>query len=331
MNVAINGFGRIGRVFFRIAFERGVNIVAINDVHGADYAAYLLKYDSIYGRYNRKVEVKDNFLVVEGKRIKILSEREIEKLPWKKLGVDVVIEATGVFRDPKDAAKHVKNGAKYVLISAPAKERKPNITVVPGVNHQKLKKEHKIISVASCTTNCLVPVVHVLHNKFGIKRAFMTTVHAYTNDQDLHDGANKKIRRGRAAAINMIPTTTGANESVAEIIPELLGRIGGVAIRVPVAIGSLVDLVAELKKDFDVKAVNKEFKRAAENELKGILDYSEEELVSSDVVGTTYSGIVDGLSTQKDGNLVKILAWYDNEWGYCCRVVDVVKILDRFL
>lgn len=331
MNVAINGFGRIGRTVFKLLHGRKINVVAINDVHGAEVAAYLLKYDSIYGKYKRKISFDKDFLIIDGKKIKVESEREIAKLPWKKLGVDVVIESTGVFTDPKDAKQHLNAGAKYVLITAPCKGEKPSLTVVPGVNHHRLKKNMNIISVASCTTNCLVPVVHVLHKNFGVKRALMTTAHAYTNDQELHDSFHKKFRRGRAAALNIVPTSTGAAEAIDEVMPELKGRVNGLAMRVPVAVGSLVDLVAELDKKFDAKDINTAFKKSAEKELKGILEYSEDELVSSDVIENAHSAVFDSKSTQVDGNLVKILAWYDNEFGYSNRVVDVVEMLKKWI
>lgn len=325
MKVAINGFGRIGRTVFKIALQRGVNIVAINDVHGPGDAAYLLKYDSVYGPYDKEVRVGKDYISVGGKRIKVLSEREPEKLPWRKLKIDGVVESTGAFTDRKDAAKHLKAGAKKVIISAPAKY--PDITIVPGVNEKKLMKKHKIISMASCTTNCLAPITKVLNDKLGIEKAFMTTVHAYTNDQGLHDTSHKKPARGRAAAANIVPTTSGATEAVIQTIPELKGKLTGLALRVPVICGSIVDLVAKVKKSFNVKMVNKILKKAAEKELKGIIQYTEEPLVSSDIIGNTNSAIVDGSNTQKLGDLVKVLAWYDNEWGYSCRMVDVIKML----
>ena len=329
MNIAINGFGRIGRVFFRIAFARGMKIVAINDVHGPEDAAYLLKYDSTYGKYNKSVIVSGNNLIVDGKKIRVLSEREPEKLPWKEMNVDVVIESTGVFRDRAGVMKHLIAGAKRVIITAPADD-KPDITVVPGVNHKDLKANHKILSVASCTTNCLVPLAKVLHDNFEIKRALMTTVHAYTNDQSLHDESHKKPRRGRAAAMNLIPTTTGADSAIIEVLPELKGKINGLAIRAPVHCGSLVDLVAELKKEFDVEKINASLKKASEGYLKGIMEYSKDNLVSSDVIGNQHSCVIDSLCTQKNGNLVKVLAWYDNEFGYSNRVADVVAMLKKW-
>ena len=330
MKIAINGFGRIGRSVFKIALERGFNIVAINDVHGTEDARYFLKFDSIYGFYNKKVKVDKDNIIVDGKKIKVKNERDNYKLPWKEMGIDVVIESTGVFIDRKSCLKHIERGTKYVILTAPAKENKLDITIVPGVNHNKLKKEHRLISVASCTTNCLAPILKVLNEKFGINRALMTTIHAYTNDQNIHDSSHKKVRRGRAAGLNIIPTTTGAADSVIEVMPDLLGKINGLAVRVPVAIGSLIDLVAELKSKFDIKTVNNEFKKASKSELKGIMEYSEEEIVSSDVIRNPHSTIIDGLSTQKDGNLVKVLAWYDNEYGYSNRVVDVLAMIEKW-
>jgi len=255
-----------------------------------------------------------------------LSEREPEKLPWKKMGVGVVIEATGKFTDRTGAGKHLKAGARKVLITAPSKT-KVDLTLVPGVNDKDLGRKDKIISVASCTTNCLAPVLKVLNESFGIKKAMITTVHSYTNSQALVDGFSKKRRRGRTAGLNMVPTTTGATKSVVEVMPELKGKVIGLAIRVPIACGSLLDVVAELDKRMDVKLVNRAFKKAAASNLKGVLSYTEEEIVSSDVIGDSYSVVIDGLSTMQSGKLVKILAWYDNEWGYSNRVVDVIKRL----
>lgn len=329
MNVAINGFGRIGRIVFKLCIEKKINVVAINDTHGAENAAYLLKHDSIYGRYKEEVSYDKNNLIVKGKKIKVISEREIAKLPWKALKADVIVESTGAFTNPADAKQHLASGAKYVLITAPCKGR-PDLTVVPGVNHHLLKKDMKIISVASCTTNCLVPVIDTLHKNFNLKRALITTVHAYTNDQVIHDSFHKKVRRGRAAAINIVPTSTGAAEAVDEVLPELKGKVNGLAVRVPVAIGSLTDVVAELSKEFTTEQINAAFKKASQKELKGILEYSEEELVSSDVIGNPHSTVFDSLSTQVDGNLVKVLAWYDNEFGYSNRVVDVIQMLKKW-
>ena len=331
MKIAINGFGRIGRAVFRIAQEQKLNIVAINDLHGAEDACYLLQHDSIYGRFPTKINTQNDYIIVNNKKTKVLSEKDPSKLPWKKLGVDIVVESTGIFCDRDGASLHLKAGAKYVLITAPIKgEKNPDVTIVPGVNHSQLKKEHKIISVASCTTNCLTPVLKVLHENFIINRALVTTIHAYTNDQVLHDQFHKKRRRGRAGALNMIPTSTGAAEAVAAVLPELTGKVNGLAVRVPVSVGSLVDLVAVIEKPADADKINASFKKASEKQLKGILEYSEEDLVSSDVIKNTHSALFDAKSTQVEDNLVKVLAWYDNEWGYSCRVIDVIKILNKW-
>jgi len=328
MNIAINGFGRIGRIILKIALESKLKIIAINDVHRAEYAAYLLKYDSIYGKYEGNVSFSGEFLIVNGKKIKVISERDPAQVNWKTMGVDIVVESTGVFTDRDSTSKHLTSGAKYVVVTAPAKQ--PDITIVPGVNHKNLKREHKIISVASCTTNCLVPMLKVLNESFGIERGLVTTVHAYTNDQMLHDSFHKKKRRGRAAGLNLVPTSTGAAEAVADVMPELAGRVNGLAVRAPVACGSLVDLVAELKGEVPVEMVNAAFKKYSLSMLKGILEYSEDELVSSDVIGNPSSSVFDSLSTQVDGNLIKVLAWYDNEFGYSNRVVDVLKMVNKF-
>ncbi len=328
MKVAINGLGRIGRLVFKIALEKGINIVAVNDLCDAKSLAYLLKYDSVYGNYDKKVEAGKDFLKINEKTIKVFSEKKPEKLPWKKLGIDVVIESTGFFED--EAYKHLKAGAKKVIISAPSK--KCDATIVLGVNEEKLKKEHKIISMGSCTTNCLAPVAKVLQDNFGIKRGFMTTVHAYTNDQKILDMPHKKLRRGRGAAVNIIPATSGATISVAEAIPSLKGKMNGLALRVPVVCGSIVDFTAELNKNVTKEQVINAFKKAAPGKMKGILQYTEDELVSSDVIGNSHTSIVDGLSTQvlgngKSGNLVKVLAWYDNEYAYSCKMVELIKLL----
>ena len=329
MRIAINGFGRIGRMIFRIAIERGFDIVAINDVHGIDNTVYLLKYDSVYGRFNKKISTKGKKLIVDGKEIEVISQRDPSKLPWKRLKVDIVVEATGAFRERKQVCMHQKSGATYAVLTAPCKGKKDvDITVIIGVNDNKLKKSHKIISVASCTTNCLVPIAKVLHDKYKIKWGTMSTIHAYTNDQALQDSSHRKTRRGRAAAQNIIPTTTGASESIAKIIPDLLGKIQGIAVRVPVATGSLVDLTLELQKKFTVKQVNQDFKKLASEQMNGILGYTEDPIVSSDIIGDSHSAMVDGLSTSKEGNLLRVLAWYDNEYGYSSRVVDVIAKIE---
>ncbi|MFH1290172.1 MAG: type I glyceraldehyde-3-phosphate dehydrogenase, partial [Nanoarchaeota archaeon] len=309
MNIAINGFGRIGRAIFKIALDKGIHIPVINHPRGVEDAAYILKYDSVYGRYEKPVKAGKDFLQVGNKKIKILQERDPLKLPWKAMKIDIVIEATGAFRVPKEAAKHIKAGAKYVIITAPAKEGKPDITLVPGVNQNKLSKDHKIISVASCTTNCLAPMVKVLNDAFGIENALMTTIHAYTSSQGLVDGSARKPARGRAAALNIVPTSTGASEAVTEALPELKGKIQGMALRVPVASGSMTDLVAELKKPTSVKQVNKAFKKAEQTTMKGVLACNDEPLVSSDIIRTPYSSILNTQETKVCGNMVKIMSW----------------------
>jgi len=324
VRVAINGFGRIGRLVFRAGFdEQELDFVAINDLTDAKTLAYLLKYDSTFGRLNQEVLAKGENLLVAGKDIKVSSEKDPSNLPWKDLNVDLVIEATGIFRKAEDAKKHLSSGAKRVIITAPAKNE--DITVVMGVNEEKYdSKKDKIISNASCTTNCLAPIAKVLLDEFGIEKAIMTTIHSYTNDQRILDFPHKDLRRSRAAAINMIPTTTGAAKATALVIPELKGKIDGMAIRVPTPNVSLVDLSVLVKKETDEDAVNAAFKKAAEGSLKRYLEYTEEPLVSRDFNGTDKSAVFDGMSTKViDGNLVKVLAWYDNEWGYSCRVVDL--------
>ncbi len=329
MRIAINGFGRIGRIVFRVLAERGIQVAAINDPHGIDTAAYLLKYDTAYGPFNGTIEKRGNILVVNGKKTEIVTERDPLRLPWKDMKIDVVIESTGVFTDGKSAAQHILAGAKKVVITAPATN--VDAMIVPGVNHEKLAKHHNTISVSSCTTNCLTPVVKILNETFGIERALMTTVHAYTNDQVIQDSDHKKPRRGRAGAMNLIPTTTGAAHAVEDVMPEMKGRLTGLAVRAPVICGSLIDLTAELRHPFSIELVNDVFKKASEKKYKGIVEYSEEELVSSDIIGNKNSAVFDAKSTQKSGNLVKVLAWYDNEYGYSNRVVDVVMMLKKFV
>ncbi|MDE4542330.1 type I glyceraldehyde-3-phosphate dehydrogenase [Thermoanaerobacterium sp. R66] len=332
VKVGINGFGRIGRNFFRAALKKNVDldIVAFNDLTDAKTLAHLLKYDSTFGQFEGEVIAKEDSLVVNGKEIKILKETDPAKLPWKELGVDIVIESTGRFTNKEDAVKHIEAGAKKVIISAPAKNE--DITIVMGVNEDKYDPNaHHVISNASCTTNCLAPFAKVLHNKFGIKRGLMTTVHSYTNDQRILDLPHKDLRRARSAAMSIIPTTTGAAKAVALVLPELKGKLNGFAMRVPTPDVSVVDLVAELEKSVTVEEINAALKEAAENELKGILGYTDEPLVSMDFKGDSRSSIVDGLSTMvMEGNMVKVVSWYDNEWGYSNRVVDLAKyVADR--
>lgn len=329
IKVAINGFGRIGRNAFKISLEekRNWEIVAINDLTDAATLAHLLKYDSLYGKFNGTVEAKDDILIVNGKEIKVIAERDPEKLPWGQMGVDIVIEATGIFRSKDQAMKHINAGAKKVVITAPAK--KEDITIVMGVNDEKYNpSEHHIISNASCTTNCLAPFAKVLNDRYGLKRGLMTTIHAYTNDQRILDLPHEDLRRARAAGQSIIPTTTGAAEAVALVLPELKGKLSGMAMRVPTPTVSVVDLVAELGKDVTKEELNAAFSEAANGSLKGILKYSEEPLVSVDYKQDPHSSIVDGLSTTvMENNMVKIVAWYDNEWGYSVRVVDLVDLI----
>lgn len=330
VKVAINGFGRIGRTILKEALKRKVNIVAINDIHGIKDAEYLLKYDSVHGNYPVSVSTQGNKLSVGGKKILVLNNHDPEKISWKKLGVDVVIESTGAFRDRLGAIKHLKSGAKKVIVTAPMKSDKgdgSDITIVPGVNHKDLKKNHKIISIASCTTNCAAPVLKILDDAFGVKNVFLTTIHAYTSSQALIDGSHKEPRRGRAAASNLVPTTTGAHKAIVEVMPKMKGKIEAVAIRAPVISGSIIDLTVQLGKQANPKQINQVFKKASKGEFKGILQYTEDEIVSSDILGNTHSAIFDSKLTQTQKGLAKIFAWYDNEVGYSSRVVDVVKLL----
>lgn len=326
MRVAINGFGRIGRAVFRRALETGMDVVAVNDLIGVDNIVYLLRYDSVYGRWNRSVEAGDGFILVDGKKVMVCSEKNPVKLPWGKLGVDIVIESTGLFRKRSDASKHLKAGAKKVIISATAKD--VDYMVVLGVNDDELKKEYKIISMASCTTNCIAPIVKILDDEFGLESGFLTTVHAYTGGQSLIDGSHKDFRRGRAAGVNLVPTTSGAAKATGEVVSNVKGKIDGMAIRAPVVCGSVCDFVGVLKKESSVEEVNDVVKKAS-RKMKGILEYSEEELVSSDVIGNSVSSVFDSKLTKVNGSIVKVLAWYDNEWGYSCRVVDLIKRLEN--
>ncbi|MTI66388.1 MAG: type I glyceraldehyde-3-phosphate dehydrogenase [Firmicutes bacterium] len=330
MKVAINGFGRIGRNVLRIVMEDKVSdfeVVAINNPSNIEDLAHLFKYDSNFGRFQGTVEVQGQNLVVDGKTIKVLGERDPEKLPWKDMGVDLVIESTGVFRDREGASKHLTAGAKKVLISAPAKGE--DVTVVMGVNEEDYNKdEHNIISNASCTTNCLAPFAKVILDNFGINKGLMTTVHSYTNDQNVLDASHKKdLRRARACAESIIPTTTGAAKAVGLVIPELKGIVNGMAMRVPTPTVSVVDIVFEVKKNTTAEEVNDVLRKASENELKGILGYSDEPLVSIDYRKDPNSSIIDGMSTMVIDNMVKIVSWYDNEWGYSARVVDLAKYI----
>jgi glyceraldehyde 3-phosphate dehydrogenase len=329
IRVAINGFGRIGRVFFRVAHGfNDIEIVAINDLTDAKTLAHLLKYDSVHGIFGADVKAGDSSLIVDGKEIKITSETAPEKLPWKDLGVDIVVESTGRFTDRAGASKHLEAGAKWVIISAPAKDE--DITVCLGVNEEKLDPAvHKIISNASCTTNCLAPVAKVLHNEFGIIRGLVTTVHSYTNDQRILDLPHKDLRRARAAAASMIPTTTGAAKAVGLVLPELKGKLDGMSIRVPTPNVSVIDLVAELKTDVTVEEVNAALKKHADGPMKGYLAFCEEPLVSIDFNGNQHSSTVDALSTKVlEKRMVKVISWYDNESGYSSRVRDLILYIN---
>jgi glyceraldehyde 3-phosphate dehydrogenase len=328
VKVGINGFGRIGRNFFRAAYkDPALEIVAVNDITDAKTLAHLLKYDSVHGRFEEEVGVKDSTLVVAGKTVQVLTAKDPSELPWGKLGVEIVIESTGKFTEREGAEKHLKAGAKRVIISAPAKN--PDATFVLGVNEKTFDPaKHFILSNASCTTNCLAPVAKVLLDTFGIERGLMTTIHAYTNDQKILDLPHKDLRRARAAGLSMIPTTTGAAKAVALVIPALKGKLDGMAIRVPTSNVSLVDLTVELSKAATAEEVNAAMKKAAEGPLKGILQYVEEPLVSVDFNHTSYSAEFDALSTKViEGKMVKVLAWYDNEWGYSCRLADLAKFV----
>lgn len=330
VKVGINGFGRIGRLVLRAALDHpNVEIVAINDLTDANMLAHLLKYDSVHGIFAADVSVKGDNIIVNGKEIIVTQERDPSNLKWKELGVDVVIESTGRFRKREDAAKHLEAGAKKVIISAPGKDE--DITIVMGVNEHKYDpQKHHIISNASCTTNCLAPVAKVLHEHFRIRRGMMSTVHAYTNDQQILDLPHKDYRRARAAAESIIPTTTGAAKAVGKVLPELEGKLTGFAFRVPTPNVSLVDLVVELDKNTTADEINAKLKEASEGELKGILGYSEEPLVSRDYNGNPLSSIVDALSTMvMEGNLAKVVAWYDNEAGYSHRLVDLVEFIAK--
>lgn len=332
IKIGINGFGRIGRTFLRIAsLRKDFDIVAINDITNAKTLAHLLKYDSVHGIFNADIKAKEDAIVVNEKEIRILSIKDPASLPWKDLGVQIVVEGTGLFRDKEKASKHLQAGAKKVIITAPAKD--PDVTIVMGVNEGDYNHEkHHIISNASCTTNCLAPVTKVLLEQFGIKKGLMTTIHSYTNDQRLLDLPHSDLRRARAAAMSMIPTTTGAAAAVALVLPALKGKLDGMAIRVSTPNVSVVDLVAELGKDTTAEEVNSAFKEAANGPLKGIMEFCEEPLVSIDFNNSLFSSSVDGLTTSLiGGNMVKVLSWYDNETGYSARIVDLIDYMGKSL
>jgi len=333
IRVAINGFGRIGRNVLRAAKQAGatdIDFVAVNDLTDTRTLGHLLRHDSVHRHYPGTVEVRDQSLVIDGDEVRVFAEKDPAALPWGDLGVDIVIESTGRFTNRADAAKHLEGGAKKVIISAPAKNE--DITIVLGVNEEKYDHaSHHVVSNASCTTNCLAPVVKVLLDEFGFRRGVMTTVHAYTNDQNILDLPHKDLRRARAAGMSIIPTTTGAAKATALVIPEVKGKIDGVAMRVPTPDVSIVDLVAELDREVTAAQVNDAFRAAAEGRMKGILGYEEEELVSVDFTGNPHSSIVDAPSTNIVGGLVKVMSWYDNEWGYSCRCVDLARFIGERL
>jgi glyceraldehyde 3-phosphate dehydrogenase len=326
--IAINGFGRIGRLVLRAILTRypDMKVAAINDITDAKTLAYLFKYDSVHKIFPGEISHTENSIIINGREIRIFAEKDPEMLPWKDLGVELVIESTGIFTSKEKASKHLKAGAKKVIITAPAKDA-VDATIVMGVNHQTLKPEHAIVSNASCTTNCLAPVAKVLQDKFGIVNGLMTTIHAYTNDQRILDLPHSDLRRARAAAMSMIPTTTGAAKAIGLVIPELNGKFDGVAVRVPTPDGSLVDLTVNLEKAASKEDINAAMKEAAETYLKGYLMYSDEPIVSIDIVGNPHSSIFDSLATYVKGNMAKIFSWYDNEWGYSVRVVDLADYM----
>jgi glyceraldehyde 3-phosphate dehydrogenase len=336
IKIGINGFGRIGRVFYRASlkddeFNRNFEVIAVNDITDSRTLAHLLKYDSVHGVLDKEISWTESSIKIEDKEIKVLSERDPTSLPWSSLGAEIILESTGLFRDRDNANKHIKAGADKVIVSAPAKD--PDATLVLGVNQEAYDKDkHNIISMASCTTNCLGPMVKVLHDNFGVNRGLMTTIHAYTNDQRMLDLPHKDLRRARAGAISIIPTTTGAAKAIGLIIPELQGKLNGLSLRVPVPDGSVTDLTAELKNPADFQEINNAYKKASEGELKGILQYTEDPIVSSDIIGNPHSCILDGANTtilSGQSQWAKTFGWYDNEWGFSCRLVDLFKFIAK--
>jgi glyceraldehyde 3-phosphate dehydrogenase len=324
IKVAINGFGRIGRMCFRNLIQNeNIEVVAINDLTDVKTLAHLLKYDSVHGKFAVKIESTDDSIVVNGKVVKVFASKDPAALPWKDLGIDVVVESTGIFTDKEGAGKHITAGARKVIISAPATGGIK--TIVLGVNDEMMNSDDQILSNASCTTNCLAPMAKVLHDKFGIEKGYITTIHAYTADQRLQDAPHKDLRRARAAALSMVPTSTGAAKAVGEVLPELKGKLDGVAVRVPTPDGSLTDLVAVLKREVTKEEVNQALKEAAQGSMKGIIEYCTDPIVSIDVVGNLHSCIFDAALTSVNGNLVKVMGWYDNEAGYSARVCDLVE------
>jgi len=325
INVGINGFGRIGRLVFRRALQQGgFNIVGINDITDAKTLAYLLKYDSVHGKFQGDVKADENAIVVNGTKYRITAEKDPSKLPWKELNADIVIEGTGIFTSRDKLQLHITAGAKKVLLTAPAKDE-IDATVVMGVNEDVLTGRELFVSNASCTTNCLAPMVKILHSTFGVEQGFMTTVHSYTNDQRLLDLPHSDLRRARAAALSIIPTTTGAARTVGKVIPDLKGKLDGFSLRVPTPDGSITDFVAVLKKPATRDQVNDAVRKAAATDMKGILEYTEDDIVSADIIGNSHSCIFDSKLTMALGNVVKVFGWYDNEWGFSCRVVDLLK------
>ncbi|MDY4789943.1 Glyceraldehyde-3-phosphate dehydrogenase [bioreactor metagenome] len=334
VKIAINGFGRIGRISFRnIQSKNNLEVVAINDLTDAQTLAHLLKYDSVHGRFNGEVYAEGEFLVVNGKKIRVFAEKDPENLPWGELGIDIVIESTGIFRNKEKMGKHIKAGAKKVILTVPAdKAEDVDATVVLGVNDNILTKEMTCISNASCTTNCLAPVAKILNDKFGVKRGLMNTVHSYTNDQQILDLPHKDLRRARAAAVSIIPTSTGAAKAVGLVIPELKGKLDGLSMRVPTPDGSVVDLTVELEKTVTKEEINAAMKEAAQGPMKGILEYTEDPIVSCDIVGNPHSSIFDSkLTMVLEGNMVKVVSWYDNENGYSNRVCDLAERLAKLI
>ncbi len=333
IKVAINGFGRIGRMVFKAGIDdKEIEFVAINDLTDTQTLAHLLKYDTLQKKFEKEVEAKEKSLVVGGKEIPVFAEKDPSQLPWKKLDVDIAVESTGIFRTKEGAEKHLQGGAQKVLVSAPFKgetDPKTMFNIVKGVNDQLYEAEkYDLISNCSCTTNCAAPIIKVILDNFGIKKGFFTTIHAYTASQNIVDGPHKDLRRARAAALNIVPTTTGAAKAVVEVIPELKEKLDAGALRVPVGVGSITDFNLETEKETSRKEINSLFKSVSENELKGVIEYNEEPLVSSDIIGNPHSAIFDSDFTNELGkNLVKVMAWYDNEWGYSCRMVDVLKLL----
>ena len=334
IKIAINGFGRIGRPTFRRIIEshKNLEVLAINDLTEPKVLAHLLKYDSVYGIYQKAVKAGENYLIVNGQKFRVFAEKDPSKLPWKELEIDIVLECSGVFTDYEGAKKHLEAGAKKVIISAPSKNPEKIPEFVLGVNEDKYDPKYDIVDMGSCTTNCLAPVAKVLNDNFGIAKGFMSTTHSYTNDQRILDLAHKDLRRARAAALNIIPTTTGAAKAISNVIPELKGKLDGIAFRVPTPTVSILDLICLLEKETTKEEVNFVFKKASKEErLKGILGIEDAPLVSSDYIGNSYSAIVDALSTMTIGNLVKVVAWYDNEWAYACRLAEFAEFLGKRL